>query len=197
MNNTITLIEQGSQHPTLVPSQDSVPAVLLFVVFPQGTRLGLSDDMIPDLIQTSPLACQAEANRAPEGAITTADDVQSRFSRYCSAIVPSIVVVRIRLHLHVGVGVGVECLSRNVDRGGGRTWQRRNSGGGRGRRHHRRRMLGMRWGARSVRPEAAGLLTYIECSRVRDSSWMYITSFVTTRVGVELAAVQENYPIVL
>ena len=46
-----------------------------------------------------------------------------------------------------------------------------------------------------VRPRAAGLLTGIECSRVRDSTWMYLTSLVTTRVGVELAAVQGNYPI--
>ena len=29
-----------------------------------------------------------------------------------------------------------------------------------------------------VRPEAAGLLIGIECSRVRDSSWMYLTSLV-------------------
>ena len=42
-----------------------------------------------------------------------------------------------------------------------------------------------------------GLLTDIECSRVRDNSWMYLTSFVTTRIGVDLAAVQGNYPIVL
>ena len=48
-----------------------------------------------------------------------------------------------------------------------------------------------------VRPEAAGLVTDIECSRVRGSSWMYLISFVTIRIGVELAAVQENYPIVL
>ena len=48
-----------------------------------------------------------------------------------------------------------------------------------------------------VRPGAAGLLIDIECSRVRDSSWMYLTSFVTTRLVVELAAVHENYPIVL
>ena len=40
-----------------------------------------------------------------------------------------------------------------------------------------------------VRPRAAGLLIGIECSRVRDSTWMYLTSFVTTRIGVELAAV--------
>ena len=45
-----------------------------------------------------------------------------------------------------------------------------------------------------VRPGAAGLLIGIECSRLRDSSWMYHTSLVTTRIGVELAAVQENYP---
>ena len=48
-----------------------------------------------------------------------------------------------------------------------------------------------------VKPGAAGLLIGIECSRVRDSSWMYLTFFVTTRIGVELAAVQGNYPIVL
>ena len=58
LNNTITLIEQGSQHPTLIPSQDSVPAVLLLVIFPQGAGLGLSDDMIPDLVRTSPSARQ-------------------------------------------------------------------------------------------------------------------------------------------
>ena len=39
--------------------------------------------------------------------------------------------------------------------------------------------------------------TYIECSRIRDSLWIYLTSLVTTRIGVELAAVQENYPIML
>ena len=48
-----------------------------------------------------------------------------------------------------------------------------------------------------VRPEIAGLLVGIECSRVRDRSWMYLTSLVTTRIDVELAAVQENYPTVL
>ena len=41
-----------------------------------------------------------------------------------------------------------------------------------------------------VRPGAVGLFIGIECSRVRDSSWMYLTSIVTTRIGVELAAVQ-------
>jgi hypothetical protein len=44
----------------------------------------------------------------------------------------------------------------------------------------------------SVRPGAAGLHIGIECSRVRDSSWMYLTSLVTTRIGVELAAVQRK-----
>jgi len=42
---------------------------------------------------------------------------------------------------------------------------------------------------KSVRPGAAGLLIGIERSRLRDSSWMYLTSFVTTQIGVELAAV--------
>ena len=43
-----------------------------------------------------------------------------------------------------------------------------------------------------VRPEAAGLLIGIKCSRVRDSSWMYLTSFVTIRIGVELVVVQRK-----
>ena len=34
----------------------------------------------------------------------------------------------------------------------------------------------------------------IKYSRVRDSALMYLTPFVTTRIGVELAVVQENYP---
>ena len=52
------------------------------------------------------------------------------------------------------------------------------------------------WAAQAdpVRPGAAGLLTDIECSRVRDSSWMYLTSFVTIRIGIELAAVQRKLP---
>ena len=40
-----------------------------------------------------------------------------------------------------------------------------------------------------VRLGAAGLLIGIECSRVRDSAWMYLTSFITTRIGVELVVV--------
>ena len=36
------------------------------------------------------------------------------------------------------------------------------------------------WAVEHVRPGAAGLLIGIECFRVRDSSWMYLTSFVTT-----------------
>ena len=45
-----------------------------------------------------------------------------------------------------------------------------------------------------VRPGAVGLLIGIECSRVRDSLWMYLTSLITTRLGVELAAVQRKLP---
>ena len=41
----------------------------------------------------------------------------------------------------------------------------------------------------SVRPGVAGLLISIECSRVRDISWMYLTSFITTRIGIELAEI--------
>ena len=37
----------------------------------------------------------------------------------------------------------------------------------------------------------------IDCSKVRDSAWMYLTSLVTTRKGIGLVAVQGNYPIVL
>ena len=47
---------------------------------------------------------------------------------------------------------------------------------------------------RPIRPGAAGLLVGLECSSVRDSSWMYLTSLVTTRTGVELAAVQRKLP---
>ena len=45
-----------------------------------------------------------------------------------------------------------------------------------------------------VRPGAAGLLIGIKCSRVRNSLWMYLTSLVTTRIGIELAAVQRKLP---
>ena len=48
-----------------------------------------------------------------------------------------------------------------------------------------------------VKPRAAGLLIGIDCSKVRDSAWMYLTSLVTTRKGIGLVAVQGNYPIVL
>src|SRR6185312_385417 len=45
-----------------------------------------------------------------------------------------------------------------------------------------------------VRLGATGLLIGIEFSRVRDSSWMYLISLVTTRIGVELVAVQRKLP---
>ena len=45
-----------------------------------------------------------------------------------------------------------------------------------------------------VRLGAAGLLIGIECSRVRDSSWIYLTLLVTTQIGIELAAVQRKLP---
>ena len=48
-----------------------------------------------------------------------------------------------------------------------------------------------------VRPGTTGLLIGIECSRVRDSTWLYLGSLVTTRIGAELTAVQGNYPTVL
>ena len=45
-----------------------------------------------------------------------------------------------------------------------------------------------------VRSRVVGLLICIECSRVRDSSWIYLISFVTNRIGIELAAVQRKLP---
>ena len=45
-----------------------------------------------------------------------------------------------------------------------------------------------------VRLGTAGLLIGIEYSRVRNSSWMYLTSHVTTRIGVELATIQRKLP---
>ena len=45
----------------------------------------------------------------------------------------------------------------------------------------------------SVRPGAAGLLIGIECSRVRDNTWMYLTFIVTTRIVVGLVDIQGNY----
>ena len=48
-----------------------------------------------------------------------------------------------------------------------------------------------------VRPGAAGPLTGVEYSRVRDRAWIYLTSFVTSRIAVELVDVQENYPTTL
>ena len=43
-----------------------------------------------------------------------------------------------------------------------------------------------------VRPRTAGLLIDIEYSIVRNSSWVYLTSFVTTRIDIELATVQRK-----
>ena len=45
-----------------------------------------------------------------------------------------------------------------------------------------------------VRSGTAGLFIDIEYSRVRNRSWMYLTSFVTTRIGIELDAVQRKLP---
>ena len=46
----------------------------------------------------------------------------------------------------------------------------------------------------TVRPRAARLLIGIECSRVKDNLWIYLISLVTTRICVELAAVQRKLP---
>ena len=44
-----------------------------------------------------------------------------------------------------------------------------------------------------VKLVAAGLLIGVECPRENDSAWMYLTSVVTTRIGVKLIVVQGNY----
>jgi hypothetical protein len=44
-----------------------------------------------------------------------------------------------------------------------------------------------------VRPGAAGLLTGVEYSKVRDSAWMYLASLVTTRTTIGLVDLQGNY----
>ena len=44
----------------------------------------------------------------------------------------------------------------------------------------------------AVRPGVVGLFIGIECSRVRDRPWMYLTSLGTTRLGIELATVQRK-----
>ena len=45
----------------------------------------------------------------------------------------------------------------------------------------------------TVRPRAAGLLTDMEYSRVRNSTWIHLTSLVTTRTTVGLVDVHGNY----
>ena len=46
----------------------------------------------------------------------------------------------------------------------------------------------------SVRSGTAGLLINVEYSKIRNNSWMYLTSFVITRISIELAAVQRKLP---
>jgi len=55
-------------------------------------------------------------------------------------------------------------------------------------------MTGRSW---CVKPGAAGLLTGVEWSTVRNRAWMYLPSFVTSRIGVELVVVQGNYSVQL
>ena len=40
--------------------------------------------------------------------------------------------------------------------------------------------------SQTVRPRAARLLTYVECSRIKDNSWLMPYPIVTTRTEVEL-----------
>ena len=48
--------------------------------------------------------------------------------------------------------------------------------------------------APGVRPGTAGLLIDLEYSGVRNSTWMYLTSVITTQIAVGLVEVQGNYP---
>ena len=46
---------------------------------------------------------------------------------------------------------------------------------------------------RIVKPGAAGLLKFVECSRIRDSTWHVPYPLVTTRLGIGLVDIQGNY----
>ena len=46
----------------------------------------------------------------------------------------------------------------------------------------------------AVRPGTTGLSSGTEYSRIGSSTWLCPTSFVSTRIGVELVDVQGNYP---
>ena len=50
---------------------------------------------------------------------------------------------------------------------------------------------------RIVKPGAAGLLKFVEWSRIRDSTWHVPYPLVTTWLSVELVDIQGNYSIVL
>jgi len=45
-----------------------------------------------------------------------------------------------------------------------------------------------------VRPGAAGLLTGVECSRIRYSAWICLTAYVTTRTAVGVVGRKGIYP---
>ena len=52
--------------------------------------------------------------------------------------------------------------------------------------------MGSKGYLKSVRPGAAELLIGVEYSRVRDSAWIYLISYVTTRIAVGLVDAQGN-----
>ena len=52
----------------------------------------------------------------------------------------------------------------------------------------------LRFELETVKPRAAGLLTDVKYSRVRNSTWIHLTSLVTNRTAVGLVDVHGNYP---
>jgi hypothetical protein len=60
-------------HP-LVLGQDAMVVVPVLVVGSRGRGVGLPHDVVPELIRHGPLVCQVRADRAPEGAVSVAED---------------------------------------------------------------------------------------------------------------------------
>jgi hypothetical protein len=107
---------------------------------------------------------------------TSTLEVARRYFTYPSILIP-------KIKLHVMTTLSPSYHFKKEDMG----YAKRNK------RHAQEGMMKKNVG-HIVRPRAAGLLIGIECSRVRDSSWMYLTSLVTARIGIELAAVQRKLP---
>lgn len=104
-------------HPPLVLGLDVVVVVHLLVLGPQGQGGDLPHDVVPDHIRPCPPVCQARADRAPECAISVAEDMQSGAPRDWNDVAPTLVVGLVHLSLGVRV-VKVEQINRKGDREG-------------------------------------------------------------------------------